>query len=59
VAVAVFTRAVAMIGADRARQAGLGNVILTPHIAGVTQEANVRVSALTAQQVRQQLEKRG
>jgi (S)-sulfolactate dehydrogenase len=45
--------------AGAARFAGLDNVILTPHIAGVTQEANVRVSALTAQQVRQQLEKRG
>jgi (S)-sulfolactate dehydrogenase len=36
--------------------AGLNNVILTPHIAGVTQEANVRVSALTAAQVRRVLE---
>ena len=42
-----------------ARFAGLDNVILTPHIAGVTEEANVRVSALTAEQVRQQLEKSG
>lgn len=42
-----------------AKFAGLENVILTPHIAGVTEEANVRVSALTAQQVRQQLEKTG
>jgi (S)-sulfolactate dehydrogenase len=41
-----------------ARFAGLANVILTPHIAGVTQEANVRVSALTAEQVRKALEKR-
>jgi (S)-sulfolactate dehydrogenase len=39
-----------------ARFAGLANVILTPHIAGVTQEANVRVSALTAAQVRRALE---
>ncbi len=38
--------------------AGLSNVILTPHIAGVTQEANVRVSALTAEQVRRALEER-
>ncbi|MER0240210.1 hydroxyacid dehydrogenase [Fulvimarina sp. MAC8] len=30
---------------------GLSNVILTPHIAGVTEEANVRVSALTAENV--------
>lgn len=36
--------------------AGLTNVILTPHIAGVTQEANVRVSAMTAEQVRRALE---
>lgn len=36
--------------------AGLANVILTPHIAGLTQEANVRVSTLTAQQVRAALE---
>lgn len=39
--------------------AGLDNVILTPHIAGVTQEANVRVSALTAENVRRVLEGRG
>ncbi|GAB4391093.1 MAG: hypothetical protein Tsb0032_01150 [Kiloniellaceae bacterium] len=32
--------------------AGLPNVILTPHIAGLSQEANIRVSSLTAQQVR-------
>jgi len=38
--------------------AGLANVILTPHIAGVTQEANVRVSALTAENVRRVLEGR-
>ena len=38
-----------------AKFAGLGNVILTPHIAGVTQEANVRVSALTAENVRKAL----
>jgi len=41
-----------------ARFAGLANVILTPHIAGVTQEANVRVSALTAAQVRRALEEK-
>jgi (S)-sulfolactate dehydrogenase len=27
------------------------NLVLTPHIAGVTQESNVRVSALTADNV--------
>lgn len=34
---------------------GLQNVILTPHIAGVTEESNVRVSAVTAQNVRRVL----
>jgi (S)-sulfolactate dehydrogenase len=42
--------------AAAARFAGLANVILTPHIAGVTLEANVRVSALTAENVRRALE---
>lgn len=32
-----------------------GRVILTPHIAGVTQESNVRVSAVTAENVRRVL----
>ncbi len=32
------------------------NLILTPHIAGVTEEANVRVSAVTAQSVLRHLE---
>ena len=36
--------------------ADIPNLILTPHIAGVTQEANVRVSALTVAQVRKALE---
>jgi len=36
--------------------AGLRNLILTPHIAGVTQESNVRVSAVTAQNVRRILQ---
>ncbi len=35
--------------------AGLKNLILTPHIAGVTVESNVRVSAVTAENVRQVL----
>jgi (S)-sulfolactate dehydrogenase len=30
---------------------GIRNLVLTPHIAGVTEESNVRVSALTAQTV--------
>lgn len=34
---------------------GLSNVILTPHIAGVTQESNVRVSGLIADRVAQHL----
>jgi (S)-sulfolactate dehydrogenase len=33
------------------RFAGVRNLVLTPHIAGVTQESNVRVSALTADNV--------
>ena len=40
------------------RFAGLSNLVLTPHIAGVTQESNVRVSAATADNVRQVLSKR-
>lgn len=32
--------------------AGLENVILTPHIAGITEESNVRVSRVTAENVR-------
>ena len=31
--------------------AGVPNLILTPHIAGVTQESNVRVATLIAQRV--------
>lgn len=38
---------------------GIENLILTPHIAGVTQESNVRVSAVTAANVRQVLEAAG
>lgn len=37
---------------------GLANVILTPHIAGLTVESNQRVSTLTAKQVRDALEGR-
>lgn len=36
--------------------AGVPNLILTPHIGGVTREANVRVSMMIAQQVRKTLE---
>lgn len=35
--------------------AGLENLVLTPHIAGVTAESNVRVSALTAKKVLEHL----
>lgn len=34
-----------------ARFAGLPNLLLTPHIAGVTEESNVRVSELIARRV--------
>jgi (S)-sulfolactate dehydrogenase len=37
--------------AGGARFAGAPNLILTPHIAGVTEESNVRVSAVTARAV--------
>lgn len=36
---------------DGARFAGLSNIILTPHIAGVTDESNVRVSSLIADKI--------
>lgn len=35
--------------------AGLSNLILTPHIAGVTQECNVRVSKVTVENVKREL----
>ena len=35
---------------------GLANLVLTPHIAGVTKESNQRVSALTAANIRRVLE---
>jgi (S)-sulfolactate dehydrogenase len=38
--------------------AGVPNLILTPHIAGVTEESNARVSAVTVGNVRRILEKR-
>lgn len=34
-----------------AKFSGIGNLVLTPHIAGVTAESNVRVSAVTARSV--------
>lgn len=39
--------------------AGLPNVILTPHIAGVTAESNVRVSRVTLEKVAAALDRRG
>ena len=38
---------------------GIGNLILTPHIAGVTQESNVRVSEMIAENVLATLDWRG
>lgn len=42
-------------GATGTLFAGLANVILTPHIAGVTAEANTRISTITAENVRRAL----
>jgi len=39
-----------------AQFAGIPNLILTPHIAGVTEESNVRVSAVTAEAVARHLD---
>jgi (S)-sulfolactate dehydrogenase len=41
--------------ANGALFAGIPNLILTPHIAGVTEESNVRVSAVTAEAVARHL----
>jgi (S)-sulfolactate dehydrogenase len=38
--------------------AGIANLVLTPHIAGVTEESNVRVSELIAETVMRHLEKK-
>jgi (S)-sulfolactate dehydrogenase len=38
-----------------ARFAGLSNLLLTPHIAGVTEESNVRVSSLVARKIAEHL----
>jgi (S)-sulfolactate dehydrogenase len=43
--------------ADGEKFAGIANLILTPHIAGVTEESNVRVSDLIAETVLAHLEK--
>lgn len=42
-------------GAEAAVFEGAPNLILTPHIAGVTREANIRVSAITVANVRKAL----
>jgi (S)-sulfolactate dehydrogenase len=45
-----------LTAAAGARFKGLGNVILTPHIAGLTEESNTRVSAMVAERVIAHLE---
>lgn len=47
-----------LTAAAGARFAGLPNLLLTPHIAGVTRESNVRISSVTAANVRRVLEGR-
>ena len=47
-----------LTAASGGRFAGLPNVILTPHIAGVTEESNIRVSHVTVAQVLNVLEGR-
>jgi (S)-sulfolactate dehydrogenase len=46
------------LSAERARIfAGCPNLVLTPHVAGVTRESNVRVSWVTVENVRRHLER--
>jgi (S)-sulfolactate dehydrogenase len=47
------------LSAERAKKifAGCPNLVLTPHVAGVTQESNVRVSWVTVENVRRHLER--
>jgi phosphoglycerate dehydrogenase-like enzyme len=62
----VFGKRLGLIGLggiarETAKRAGASfadtpNLLLTPHIAGVTEESNVRVSDLTAKTVRQHLD---
>ena len=40
-----------LTAAAAAKFKGLDNLVLTPHIAGITEESNIRVSAVTAQSV--------
>ena len=42
---------------DMSLFAGLENIILTPHVAGLTEDANKRVGSITAQNVKAHLEK--
>jgi (S)-sulfolactate dehydrogenase len=51
----VFTRE-PVDATSGAQFAGVPNLILTPHIAGVTEESNVRVSAVTAEAVARHLD---
>lgn len=44
-----------LTAASAMKFSGIGNLVLTPHIAGVTEESNVRVSALIAQTVSEHL----
>ncbi|HEU0220791.1 MAG TPA: NAD(P)-dependent oxidoreductase [Paracoccaceae bacterium] len=46
-----------LTGKDGAKLAGIPNSILTPQIAGVTEESNVRVSNLIAERVLERLER--
>jgi (S)-sulfolactate dehydrogenase len=48
-----------LTGESGARFAGLPNVVLTPHIAGVTQESNARVSHMVAEAVLRHLDEAG
>jgi len=49
--VAFWSLAHALDGDSGAALTGVSNLLLTPHIAGITEEANQRVSLLTAQNV--------
>ncbi len=45
-----------LTAAAGAQFAGLANLILTPHVAGLTEESNIRVSAMVAERVAAHLE---
>jgi (S)-sulfolactate dehydrogenase len=47
-----------LAGDDAAAFAGCANLILTPHVAGVALESNVRVSMISARDVRAFLARR-